>query len=257
MKQSPVAARTVRSSDQAERSSFLKSLLSRGAVDWNMSERTALYVVLVPIVVCFSGAATALLGKGAYKWFVTEDGFAENLQVLFWTLSFVFCLFVAKRAWRNNDRLVAVLYIILTFGLFFLIGEELSWGQRMFGWETPASMGEINKQNETNLHNIYGVGDTFKWITLMIGVYGTLLPLLLFFTSVFGSARATMAWITPHFLQLTYFAPFFVWRVYRNLFDPPKGIYFVVSEYSEVMELNLAIGFFLFMLYQLRRNLNG
>jgi len=35
---------------------------------------------------------------------------------------------------------------------FFL--EEISWGQRIFGWETPGWMSKINIQNETNIHNI-------------------------------------------------------------------------------------------------------
>ena len=45
----------------------------------------------------------------------------------------------------------------------------------------------------------------------------------------------------------------FVWRAYRNLLEPPNRFYFVVSEYNEVVELILALGFFLFMVYQLRR----
>jgi len=37
---------------------------------------------------------------------------------------------------------------------FFGAGEEISWGQRIFGWETSDAMKEINRQNETTIHNI-------------------------------------------------------------------------------------------------------
>jgi hypothetical protein len=36
-------------------------------------------------------------------------------------------------------------------------GEEISWGQRVFGLETPAALSEANVQDETNLHNLAGV----------------------------------------------------------------------------------------------------
>ena len=32
--------------------------------------------------------------------------------------------------------------------------EEISWGQRLFGWSTPELIGRYNVQNETNIHNI-------------------------------------------------------------------------------------------------------
>lgn len=34
--------------------------------------------------------------------------------------------------------------------------EEISWGQRLFGWETPAAWAALNHQGETNLHNLIG-----------------------------------------------------------------------------------------------------
>ncbi len=43
--------------------------------------------------------------------------------------------------------------------LFFGMGEEISWGQRVFGIETPEFFAEANAQKETNLHNLV-VGGT-------------------------------------------------------------------------------------------------
>lgn len=33
-------------------------------------------------------------------------------------------------------------------------GEEMSWGQRLFGFEASESFQQLNHQNETNLHNL-------------------------------------------------------------------------------------------------------
>ena len=41
--------------------------------------------------------------------------------------------------------------------LLFIAGEEISWGQRIFGYPTPDWIAERNLQEEFNLHNLSGV----------------------------------------------------------------------------------------------------
>ncbi len=43
---------------------------------------------------------------------------------------------------------------LVTLACFYFAGEELSWGQHLFGWATPEYWNTINDQGETNLHNI-------------------------------------------------------------------------------------------------------
>lgn len=38
--------------------------------------------------------------------------------------------------------------------MFIGAGEEVSWGQSIFGWKTPEALEKINVQGETNFHNI-------------------------------------------------------------------------------------------------------
>ena len=47
-----------------------------------------------------------------------------------------------------------IFYLGLSLLFFVAFGEEISWGQTIFGWETPEAFREINAQGETNLHNI-------------------------------------------------------------------------------------------------------
>lgn len=212
-----------------------------------------LLIMLVPAFILLAGVVSGLMGKETYKWFTGEDRFAENLQVLLWLTSLTLSLMVVTRKFRQGETTMAVLYLVLSVGLIFIIGEEVSWGQRIFGWVTPESMKEINKQDETNIHNIHGVGTTFKWLHLLIGAYGTWAPLILMGSNIQKRVRFDLSMLIPHFTLVPFFAVPFVWRLYRNLFEAPKKYYFAISEFSEVVEIALAAGFTFFLLFQVRR----
>jgi hypothetical protein len=236
---------------------WVDGFVGRGAVEWRMSRASVVAILLLPAFVALAGAGSALFGKAAYKWVTAEDGAAETLQVLFYLGAFGLSLAIVRHLLSDGKAGLAVLYGIVTAGLFFLIGEELSWGQRIFGWGTPESLAAINKQEETNLHNIYGVGSSFKWIQMLVGAYGALLPFAVLSSAALARFRGTLSLLVPPYTLVLFFLPMFVWRLYRNLFEAPEGFYFVVAEYNEVVELILAMGFFLFMLFQLRRLRSG
>ncbi len=243
---------SVQKTGRASLSWSAKYLLADAAKAWNVSQRTILAMWAVPFIVALSAAATALISKDLYKWFTDEDRFAENMQVVFYSLALVLSLITTRRLWRGGDRWMTLAYLSATFGLFFLIGEELSWGQRIFGWQPPPWFGASNKQEETNIHNIYGVGATFKWIQLLVGAYGAILPFVVLRSTRLARYRETLSMLVPHYTLILYFLPLFIWRVFRNLMEVPEKYYFVVEQYNEVMELILAMGLFLFMLFQLR-----
>ncbi|MBX3013222.1 MAG: hypothetical protein KF832_17015 [Caldilineaceae bacterium] len=226
--------------------------IKTSAAEWRMSPSIMVIILLTPFLLLVTGVVSALFGKAAYLWFTGEDGFAENLQQLFNALALAWAALIMHRYWRTGERLIAGLYLLLCVGLIFLIGEEISWGQRIFGWETQGVMAEINTQNETNIHNLVGAKTAFKWIQLLVGAYG-LLPLVL------PLARVPLRWqrlymaIIPPLALLPYFGLLFVWKLYRNFIPAPAHWEFRLAEYNEVLELILAIGLWLFMVFQLRR----
>jgi len=69
--------------------------------------------------------------------------------------------------------------------------EEISWGQRVFGIETPQWFLKHNKQGEINVHNLvmYGVNINKlvfgKILAILIGIYLLPLPLLYRFNERF------------------------------------------------------------------------
>jgi hypothetical protein len=240
----------------ANQPGWIRSFLFAEADDWRVSPRTLVVIMLIPVIILATGVVAAWLGKSAYKQLVEEDGIAENLQVLLYATALPLSIVMSRRLWTSGSRGLATLYLFLAFGFFFMVGEELSWGQRMFGWATPQQFGAVNKQQETNLHNIYGVGATFKWLQMVAGGYGLFLPLLLLRRTVPRKLRNLASLLLPPFSLVPYFATMFTWRLFRNLAEVPHRYYFAVEEYNEVVELVFAAGMLLFLLFQLRRMQN-
>ena len=81
-----------------------------------------------------------------------EDGFLEYLTAL----AALFSSFMILLSLINKKSKIEIFVKIFLSLLFFIFGmEEISWGQRIIGWETPSALAQINHQNETNIHNIF------------------------------------------------------------------------------------------------------
>jgi len=90
-------------------------------------------------------------------WFLTineEDGVYETLQ---WVSLLFAALIMSLHLYQEQKyRQGMALYMgwIFVFCLFFITGEEISWGQRMLDFATPEALNSINFQHEFNVHNI-------------------------------------------------------------------------------------------------------
>ena len=47
-----------------------------------------------------------------------------------------------------------VWFVLVALGCFYIGGEEISWGQQLLHWKTPEAIDVLNRQHETNLHNM-------------------------------------------------------------------------------------------------------
>ncbi len=208
---------------------------------------------LLPAVAIAGAAVAAILGRDAYRLYTGEDGIVESLQVVAYAVALVAAVRLTRHLRATGAALWLVgLYGLLVAGLVFMIGEELSWGQRIVGWGTPDTLASANKQAETNLHNIYGVGDAFKWVQMLAGAYGAVLPFVVGRSTRLAPRRAELAWIVPAWPLALYFAPMFAWRVYRNVFPDPVRFNFLITEFNEVVELIFALGIAWFLVLRWR-----
>jgi hypothetical protein len=94
----------------------------------------------------------------------------------------------------DRARIFAVVSAVGAIVLFFGAGEEISWGQRLIGWESGEFWVENNDQAETNLHNLV-VGDV-KINKLLFGVLLTVAFCLYFFALplLYRRAGAVAGW---------------------------------------------------------------
>src|SRR5690606_11535567 len=91
--------------------------------------------------------------------FANEDGIVENMTTLALLGVAIVSGLRLVRLWKHQGWMWLAgtgLFIVM---FFFAAGEEISWGQRIFGWETNEYFMERNAQEETNIHNLV-VGET-------------------------------------------------------------------------------------------------
>jgi hypothetical protein len=126
-----------------------------------------------------------LLGFSAYAIFLhlynqevlnglcREDGLLEGLSAIFYFAAAGFFIFSNKKYGFKNP------WFWFFAALFFVIaGEEISWGQRIFGIVTPENLESVNVQNEFNLHNVDGIHQNVRSVgVLFILVICYILPL--------------------------------------------------------------------------------
>ena len=139
--------------------------------------------------------ATALLARPLHERLAAEDGFVEWVTFVGLALAAGVLL---SRWWRfRAGRPVAWQAVMLLGGLaaVFGAGEEISWGQRVFGWATSETFA-ANRQGETNLHNLEVGGLN---INKVVFTYGLGLGLAVYFLALpFLTARrpALANWLT-------------------------------------------------------------
>ena len=86
-----------------------------------------------------------------FKALCREDYWVENLTAV-WFLLAGLLLFVT--AWAERSFLRRCVYILGGMAMVFAAGEEISWGQRIFGFATPDFLMPLNMQQEFTVHNI-------------------------------------------------------------------------------------------------------
>jgi hypothetical protein len=170
-----------------------------------------------------------------------EDGVIEYATA---ALLMVCCIVSAVLAFRfRGQKARVVVHALLAVGFFLMTGEEISWGQRIFGFETEGLLGEGNVQNETNLHNMFGY---FADHLFIAGVFvgGFMLPMLAyrraFFRKLFAYAGLPIAspGLAIGFLLVSMLHD---WTLYRVL-PPVPGL-----RIAELRELLTAVGFAMLM----------
>jgi hypothetical protein len=84
--------------------------------------------------------------------------------------------------------------VIGALSCLYIAGEEMSWGQHFFHWNTPEYWAMVNRQDETNLHNTYAIFEKTPRSILEAGIFigGLLVPIAALFWPWLRACRASL-----------------------------------------------------------------
>lgn len=118
------------------------------------STLTAIWIA-IPLAFALIWTLVELTVTGDFAVVATsENGLIENSQVVIALTGCLLAMIKARDYLTNGNRLEALWFGCMALGMIYIAGEEVSWGQWIFHWDTPAPFQALNDQNETNLHNM-------------------------------------------------------------------------------------------------------
>lgn len=132
----------------------------------SLSRRLPLYCVLASVAL---GVILIPWPAAARIWLSGETGLIELLTVAFALWGCWTAILITKDGKLLPQRWMMIWFGFFALGLFVLAGEECSWGQSWFKWQTPEGYAAINRQGETNLHNLSSVTEELPKTLLLVG----------------------------------------------------------------------------------------
>ncbi len=189
----------------------------------------------------------------AFRDDLEGGGIVEHGTVIFLVFAVavgVFTLVKYNDAFPNKwIRYYIVMWIL---GSLFFAGEEASWGQHYFGWESPEIFEELNTQQETNIHNMSSWFNQKPRLLVEICVMygGLILPLIRLHKKRMAHPNSYGYWLFPTFVCIPITA-LIVWlRLFEILLKALdlEGFMLLTFGSAEYREYNLAIFFLLFLM---------
>jgi hypothetical protein len=212
-------------------------------------------IVVFPILFIFGMLWLRKSDFMMYRFLGKEDGLIELLQFFFFAGSGIIAFILALK-FRKVSKVMLILFLLLSIGLVFVAGEEVSWGQRIFGVEgSDVFQGEEdlfflgrNVQSETNIHNFESFHNIVGYLYLAIGTYGCFVWFLAcIFDKLFNFKQ-----------RVRKFLPFFVSPPYLFFYFLPLGInllprmeWGIIPPDYEMAEFLLSLGTFIYLLLAL------
>jgi hypothetical protein len=236
---------------------WLKQMIVQNAHDGRLSVRQIWGILLAPPILAIAIFIFHFISRRQYIWLVSEWRPIEDLQFIFFALASLLAFRTALRLWRDNQRMFAILYVLFGLVLFFISGEEVSWGQPVFRrifswWPDRAALRGVNAQGETTIHNMRAVEWIFNWFYLLLALYGSLSPLLFLVRRWRDDPRLRL--LALPVITLPAFLVMAAFMIVRVFIAPYNGLTESESfmRYKEVGELTVAFGLWLFALMSWR-----
>ena len=158
----------------------------------------------IPIVIFLIPYVSHITSERAYMFMYMESGWVELSTVLYLIVAIVFSLLFIRSHEFSGYEWFKWWMVLLILGCIYFAGEELSWGQHLFGWETPQGWADINEQSETNLHNTSAIFDQIPRNLLSVAaiVGGVFIPMFCLITKRYPKEGSIHYWLWPTYVCL-------------------------------------------------------
>jgi hypothetical protein len=111
----------------------------------------AVYITLTyPLLAMGNNWIAATIPEDHY--FELVGAFALLVTSILFLYGFMLARKTLDKTWVSLVKQLVYLGLAVLF--FFGAGEEISWGQRILGFQTPEPLSQVNRQEEFNLHNL-------------------------------------------------------------------------------------------------------
>lgn len=198
-------------------------------------------IVLFPLLIALFAA---IYRSDPYRYLdlLREDYVVEWATFAGFAIAGLLALDICLRIWKQSHTFQ---WFYAAFGLFCLLLalEEISWGQRVFGFQSAEIFLSNSDQQEVNFHNL--LQQQFDFETkdlggLILFIYGAILPILAYNRWVAALFRRMRFVVPPLFLAVGFTCGFLL------TLDIPTGFE------EELGEFFFGLCFLLFMFAQLR-----
>lgn len=181
----------------------------------------ALFALLV-----VSSYGLLFLGAAAVDSLIREDGVIESVGTVGFLVAAIGFLLSWRRLRQRGESLTwfkQLAFVGLGLLLVFVAGEEISWGQRIFGFGTPEGLREINTQDEFNFHNLEVIQgssllNTDRLFTLFVLGFVVVVPVTAVIHPASGNWLNQLLPVVPWLLGLLFLLNYGVANAFRPLF---------------------------------------
>jgi hypothetical protein len=181
---------------------------------------------------------------------LVEDHAVENFTPVGYWIATIIGGVYARWLWRRHRRTLALLIAFVALANFGCGGEEISWGQRLFHWKTPATFARENIQGETTVHNLAIFEGIINYMPVAVGTLGLVL------IAAHTRRRRDLAGV-PSILAACFWT-IAIQNAYDNFTDwVPIDVHFdtIIAQIGEYSEMLVAWGFATGLALAFRREL--
>ena len=163
-----------------------------------------LFWLVLPLTVFILPYLSRLDAPGSDAYLYGENGWIEISTAVCLLAAILFGMIFLASNKVDHHGWTRGWMIIIVLGSLYFAGEEISWGQHIFGWETPDRWLELNDQGETNFHNTSALLDQVPRTLLSLAalVGGVIVPLFRIITGRYPDRSSSGYWLWPTFVCL-------------------------------------------------------